>query len=66
MKAISVNGLTKKYKEHLAVDHISFDVEQGEFFTFLGENGAGKSTTINMLCTTLSKTDGDVTLLGYK
>lgn len=66
MKAISVNGLTKKYKEHLAVDHISFDVEQGEFFTFLGENGAGKSTTINMLCTTLSKTDGDVALLGYK
>ena len=66
MKAISVNGLTKKYKEHLAVDHISFDVEQGEFFTFLGENGAGKSTTINMLCTTLSKTDGNVTLLGYE
>ena len=66
MKAISVNGLTKKYKEHLAVDHISFDVEQGEFFTFLGENGAGKSTTINMLCTTLSKTEGNVTLLGYE
>lgn len=66
MKAITVKGLTKKYKEHLAVDHISFEVEKGEFFAFLGENGAGKSTTINMLCTTLMKTEGEAELLGFK
>ena len=49
MKAITVKELTKKYKEHVAVDHLSFEVEKGELFAFLGENGAGKSTTINIL-----------------
>ena len=47
MKAITVKELTKKYKEHVAVDHLSFEVEEGELFAFLGENGAGKSTTID-------------------
>lgn len=59
MNAITVNNLTKKYKEHLAVDHISFEVKEGDFFAFLGENGAGKSTTINMLCTIFKKTEGE-------
>lgn len=59
MNAITVKNLTKKYKEHLAVDHISFEVNEGDFFAFLGENGAGKSTTINMLCTIFEKTDGE-------
>ena len=49
MKIIEVKDLTKKYREHTAVDGISVDVEEGEMFAFLGENGAGKSTTINML-----------------
>ena len=62
--AITVKDLTKKYKEHTAVKGISFEVKKGEFFAFLGENGAGKSTTINMLCTTLSKTDGYVSIFG--
>ena len=66
MKAIIVEGLTKKYKEHLAVDHISFEVGEGEFFAFLGENGAGKSTTINMLCTLLEKTEGKVKIFDYE
>ncbi len=66
MKAIRVRNLTKKYREHLAVDHISFEVEEGAFFAFLGENGAGKSTSINMLCTILEKNDGDVEILGHK
>ena len=66
MNAISVKDLTKKYKENTVVDNISFDVKEGEFFAFLGENGAGKSTTINILCTILSKTHGDVNVLGHK
>lgn len=65
MNAITVNHLSKKYKEHLAVDNISFAVGEGEFFAFLGENGAGKSTTINMLCTILDKTEGDVQIFDY-
>lgn len=66
MKAISVNELIKDYKEHRAVDGITFDVNEGELFAFLGENGAGKSTTINILSTILKKTGGDVQLFGHK
>lgn len=66
MNAVTVNRLTKKYGEHVAVDHISFDVKEGEFFAFLGENGAGKSTTINMLCTILNKTEGEAEVFGRK
>lgn len=65
-KAIEITNLTKCYKEHKAVDGISFTVEQGELFAFLGENGAGKSTTINMLCTILERTAGDVKICGYE
>ena len=66
MKVIEVKGLTKKYKEHEAVKGIDFSVEEGELFAFLGENGAGKSTTINMLCTILEKTAGEAVICGYK
>lgn len=66
MNAVSVKNLTKRYKEHPAVDNISFDVKEGEFFAFLGENGAGKSTTINILCTILEKSEGDVEIFGHK
>ena len=66
MKVIEVKNLTKKYKEHTAVDGISFDVEEGEMFAFLGENGAGKSTTINMLTTILGKTDGAAYNCGHE
>ena len=65
MDAIIVNQLTKKYQEHLAVDHISFSVGEGELFAYLGENGAGKSTTINMLSTVLSKTSGEASIFGH-
>ena len=65
MKIIEVKDLTKKYKEHTAVDGISFDVEDGELFAFLGENGAGKSTTINMLTTVLEKTSGTARICGH-
>ena len=64
--AISVNNLTKKYGSFTAVNGISFEVKEGELFAFLGENGAGKSTTINMLCTILEKTSGDVRVFGHE
>ncbi len=66
MKVIEVKGLTKKYKEHEAVKGIDFSVEEGELFAFLGENGAGKSTTINMLCTILEKTSGEAFICGHE
>lgn len=66
MNAIEVENLVKKYKEHLAVKGISFSVREGELFAFLGENGAGKSTTINILCTILEKTSGSVKVFGHE
>ncbi len=65
MAAIEVRDLVKTYGQHQAVKGISFDVDEGEFFAFLGENGAGKSTTINILCTILQKTSGSVSILGH-
>ena len=54
MDAIRVSHLKKYFRDIKAVDDISFEVKQGELFGFLGVNGAGKSTTINILCTLLS------------
>lgn len=62
---IEVNRLIKNYKEVQAVRDISFSVEEGSFFAFLGVNGAGKSTTINILCTVLQKTSGQVSVGGF-
>ena len=50
MKAIEVKQLTKRFGTFTAVDHISFEVEPGEIFGFLGANGAGKTTAMRMLC----------------
>lgn len=63
--AIEVKNLCKQYGEHQAVKSISFTVEQGTLFAFLGANGAGKSTTIEILCTLLKKTSGQVTINGF-
>ena len=61
---IEVKNLIKNYKDVEAVRDISFNVEEGSFFAFLGVNGAGKSTTINILCTVLEKTSGSVVIGG--
>jgi ABC-2 type transport system ATP-binding protein len=58
MKAIEVKGLTRRFGDFVAVSDVSFDVEAGEIFGFLGSNGAGKSTTIRMLCGLLRPTSG--------
>ena len=62
---IEVKNLVKDYKDVHAVRDISFTVEEGSFFAFLGINGAGKSTTINILCTVLEKTSGQVKIGGH-
>lgn len=62
---IEVQNLTKRYGSHLAVDHISFRVEEGEILGFLGSNGAGKSTTMNILTGYLSASEGSVKINGY-
>ncbi len=63
---ITVEHLKKYYREVRAVDDISFTVEKGELFGFLGVNGAGKSTTINMLCTLLKPTEGRALINGME
>lgn len=62
---IKVKGLTKKYSEVVAVDHIDFEVEKGMMIGFLGVNGAGKSTSINMMTTVLVPDEGECTICGY-
>lgn len=65
MSIIKVQGLTKKYGTVTAVDHISFEVERGTMLGFLGINGAGKTTAINMLSTLLKPDSGSATLCGH-
>ena len=62
---ITVQGLYHCFKEVVAVDGISFDVKEGEIFSFLGPNGAGKSTAINVLTTLLPIQEGTATVAGY-
>lgn len=64
-KSISVRGLTKKFGDFTAVDHISFDVAKGEIFGFLGANGAGKTTAMRILCGLSRPTAGEGTVAGF-
>jgi len=63
-KIIEVKGLTKKYKELIAVDNLDLNVYRGDVFGFLGPNGAGKSTTIRMLLSLIKPTSGDIKIFG--
>ena len=63
---IEASHLKKTFGQLKAVDDLSFKVEQGELFGFLGINGAGKSTAINILCTLLTPSEGEVEVSGYK
>src|SRR3990170_493479 len=63
--AIEAINLTKYYDDLLAVDHVNFQVEQGEIFGFLGPNGAGKTTTIRMLTGISIPTEGTALIMGY-
>lgn len=62
---IEVKNLVKKYGDHLAVDHLSFTVQQGQIYGFLGPNGAGKSTTMNIMTGYLGATEGEVLINGH-
>jgi ABC-2 type transport system ATP-binding protein len=62
---ISVQNLTRRFGDFVAVDHINFDVAKGEIVGYLGPNGSGKTTTIRMLLGLLIPTEGKATVLGY-
>ena len=63
--ALEINQLTKRYKDNLlALDHISFKVNRGDFYALLGPNGAGKSTAIGIICSLVNKTSGQVKVFG--
>jgi ABC-2 type transport system ATP-binding protein len=63
--AIDAKALTRKFGAFVAVDHITFDVKQGEVFGFLGANGAGKTTAMRMLIGLLQPTSGTARVAGY-
>src|SRR4051812_43572013 len=62
---IKVEGLTKRYARHVAVNNISFEVGKGEIVGFLGPNGAGKTTTMRVLTCFMPPTSGNVSVAGF-
>ncbi len=62
---ISVQNLTRRFGDFVAVDHVNFDIHAGEIVGYLGPNGSGKTTTIRMLLGLLKPSDGKATVLGY-
>src|ERR1700681_4337073 len=64
MSLVTVSRLSKKFRIHTAVDDLSFSVHEGDVYGFLGQNGAGKSTTIRMLLTLITPTTGHIKLFG--
>ena len=64
MSLVTISHLSKKFRTHTVVDDLSFSVEEGDVYGFLGQNGAGKSTTIRMLLTLITPTTGHIELFG--
>ena len=64
MNVLEIKGLTKKFGDFIAVDQLSLNIREGEIFGFLGANGAGKSTTINIISSLMPMTKGEVHVLG--
>ena len=62
---IEVKNLTKRYGNHMAVDHLRFQIQEGQIYGFLGPNGAGKSTTMNMITGYIASTEGTVMINGH-
>ncbi len=62
---IQVTHLSKVFKEVTAVSDLSFTVRKGDVYGFLGQNGAGKSTTIRMLLTLIAPSEGEIEVFGY-
>ena len=65
MAIVSIRGLTKRYGENLAVDHLNLDAQEGEILGILGPNGAGKSSTLLMLSTIIKPSEGTAEVGGY-
>jgi ABC-2 type transport system ATP-binding protein len=65
MNAITVQSVTRRFGELVAVDNLSFQVQEGEIFGLLGPNGAGKTTTINLLTGMLARDEGEIQVLGF-
>lgn len=64
MAVIQTMGLSKRYKDNWAVDHLDLRVEQGDIYGFIGRNGAGKSTTLKLLCSLAQPTQGEALIFG--
>ncbi|WP_066371222.1 ABC transporter ATP-binding protein [Neobacillus fumarioli] len=64
MNVLEIKNLTKKFGDFIAVDHMSLTIQEGEIFGLLGSNGAGKSTTINMISGLLKNNGGEIYILG--
>ena len=64
MLVLETNSLSKKYKQHLAVDHVNMHIEKGDIYGFVGENGAGKTTIIRLITGLAAPTEGDYNLFG--
>src|SRR6516164_9463957 len=64
MSLVTVSHLSKKFNTHTAVNDLSFTVEEGEVYGFLGQNGAGKSTTIRMLLSLVKPSSGGIEIFG--
>lgn len=65
MSVLKINGVTKRFKDKIVLDNISFEINQGEIFGFIGPNGAGKSTMLNIITGILGANAGEVSVCGF-